>query len=130
MEMNHTIKNVADLKLRIRELKALKNHQEAVLKADVKDIMESLKPSNIIKNATLQFATDDDAVHSVMRTGISAVSSFIIDRIFSRKGIKGYLTSMLLKGVSNFFIQRYKGGLGDLAKLFGQNEEQPEESTT
>lgn len=124
--MNYTIKNAEELKLRIRELKALKNHQEAVLKADVKDIMDSLKPSNIIKNATLQFAADDDAVHGVVKTGISAVSDFIIDRVIGRRGIKGYLTSMALKGITNFFIQRYQGGGFDLSKIFGKNEKHEE----
>ncbi|MEO8085232.1 MAG: hypothetical protein ABI763_00335 [Bacteroidota bacterium] len=78
------ISNSKELRLEIRRLKQLSKTQEEILRSDVADIKESLKPKNILMNALESFTGLKFDKNSVFENGLSEGFILLLRRYISK----------------------------------------------
>ncbi len=78
------IENSRELRAEISRLKALSKVQEKILRADVADIKESLKPKNILMNALESVTGLKFDRNSIFENGFSAGLFLLLKRYISK----------------------------------------------
>ncbi|CAN5590894.1 hypothetical protein BH11BAC1_BH11BAC1_20390 [soil metagenome] len=78
------ISNTSELRLEIRRLNQLSKTQEEILRSDVADIKESLKPKNILMNALESFTGLKFDKNSIFENGMSAGFLLLLRRYISK----------------------------------------------
>jgi hypothetical protein len=104
--MNSRINNRKQLKARIHQLTKQMDEKEEVLKKDLKEVHQSLKASNMIRNAIKDFREQPDLRIGVAQAAADMGAHALIDSVVFRKkrGLKNYLLSILLKKIADHFI--------------------------
>lgn len=100
------INNRKQLRCRIAQLNHQMDEKEEELKVDLKEVHQSLRASNIIRNAIKDMREQPE-----LRSGIAVAAAdmgahALIDSVVFRKsrGLKNHILSMLLKKVADHFI--------------------------
>jgi hypothetical protein len=131
------ITTVAGLKSAIQILEVEQNAREAILKDNMKEVYESLKPVNILKNTIRELFTPNylKLNENIAGTAIGAVGGFFLRKLLV--GSSGNLTRKLLAKALQFTITKI-GALNSDAiasassslftKLFHKKKRNPEES--
>jgi hypothetical protein len=101
---NRKVSSYKELELAIAELKENKAKHEEVLKQNMGDIKEALKPVNIIKNTLKNVIEDKTIRQDALKAGLLVGIEFAIERLFKRnkKSDEPSSQSILGKLVSNF----------------------------
>lgn len=100
------INNRKQLRARIHQLEKQMEAKEELLKSDLKEVHQSLRASNMIRNAIKDIHDQPD-----LRVGIAQVATdlgahALIDKVVFRKkrNLKNYLLSIVLKRIADHFI--------------------------
>jgi hypothetical protein len=108
--MKNKIENTDQLRKEIKRLEALKNQQELIIKQDVYEIKESLKPINIIHNiinSILSKNNSHDKPHSSISLFIISVIEQVLPKVFSKFEDKvDPLVNSITEKLSNFFNKK------------------------
>lgn len=94
------IKDMKDLRVEILRLQALQKEQRDILRKDLKEIREGLKPSTLIKDMLSSIVSRKFVYDSLFTTGLGFGITFFIKRLLFRKSNKG-----LVKGFFWHFLQ-------------------------
>lgn len=102
------IQNVTDLHRRIMHLNSLKEEQELMIKADVRELMYTLHPLNLIKRSLYNFLKQPESGSDKKLAGTRLVRDLIVTGLTRKKNfVKGFISSWMLKTVTDFIITRY-----------------------
>jgi hypothetical protein len=82
------------------------DQKEEQLKLDLKEVHQSLRASNMIRNAIKDFREQPDLRIGIAQAATDMGAHAVIDRIVFRKnrGLKNYLLSILFKKIADHFI--------------------------
>jgi hypothetical protein len=114
-----TITNDTELHARIMHLHSLAAEQELAIKRNVQEIVYSMHPSVMIKNAIKKFADPVKGENNLKDIGLALGGDFLISKIFG-KGVtvKGFISQFLMKKVINYVVNNHsdtiKSGLSKL----------------
>lgn len=94
------------LKARINLLSKQMEEKEEVLKADLKEVHQSLRASNVIRNAIKDIREQPDLQVGIAQAAADMGAHALIDTIMFRKNksLKNYLLSVILKRIADYFI--------------------------
>ncbi len=110
IEMKNKIENTDQLRKEIKRLEALKIQQELIIKNDVYEIKESLKPINILHhfiNSILFKNNTHDKPHSSVSVFIISVIENMLPKLFSKFEDKvDPLVNSITEKLSNFFTKK------------------------
>ncbi|MFT3682455.1 MAG: hypothetical protein QM791_19525 [Ferruginibacter sp.] len=106
--MNNEITTMAELNARIKELEGQEALQMLVLKEQATELMQSLKPSALMKSAVSGLVFPKDPKSNIMDTSIAAGAGFIARKIYEHrsKSIFKKLTGFLLQRVTAGFVSK------------------------
>jgi hypothetical protein len=108
--MKNKIENTDQLRKEIKRLEALKNQQELIIKQDVYEIKESLKPINILHqfiNSILNKNHSNDMPHSAISLFLISLIEKILPNLFSKFEDKvDPLVHSISEKLSNFFNKK------------------------
>lgn len=104
--MDSRINSRKQLRARIHQLNKQIDEKEVVLKADLKEVHQSLRASNVIRNAIKDIREQPDLRLGIAQAATDIGVHALIDRVVFRKnrGLKNYLLSILLKRIADHFI--------------------------
>lgn len=96
----------AQLKRRICELNSAMEHKEEQLKSDLKEVHQSLRASNIIRNAIKDIRDQPELQIGIAQAATDIGAHALIDKLMFRKNrsLKNYLLSILFKKIADHFI--------------------------
>jgi hypothetical protein len=77
----NTIRSSADLKLAIRQMELKQANELIVLKQDLKDTVESMKPMNLIKGAFKKVSANPDLKTDVLNAAIGLTTGFLTKKL-------------------------------------------------
>jgi hypothetical protein len=96
------------LRARIDYLDTIKEAQEEALKADFKQVLESLQPVNLLKSAVENIKQDRDLKNQAGELGLSLGLDFLVDKLFKKNSSTGaYIKATLVEQVAAFVLDRY-----------------------
>jgi len=99
------ITNIAELKSAIQHLEYSRANELVLLKNELLDTCESLKPINIIKSTLKEVYTAPDLKATILKTVISITTGFVARKIFINKSpnmITKLLGFIMEKAGSNY----------------------------
>ncbi len=104
--MTSRINTRKQLKARISYLNTRMDEKEQQLKVDLSEVHQSLRASNMIRNALKDIRDQPDLQMGIAQAAADMGAHALIDRIVFRKnrGLKNYLISIILKKVADHFI--------------------------
>jgi len=82
--MKKRIENIKDLKREIKRLEILKNEQGEVLKQDVLDIKENLRPINLINSLIDSFFKKSPNQNETLNDSFAGGLAFILSNLLSK----------------------------------------------
>ena len=95
------------LKRRIAELSREMEHKEEQLKSDLKEVHQSLRATNLIRNAIKDFRDQPELKVGIAQVAVDIGAHALIDKLLFRHkkpGIKNYVLSIILKKIADYFI--------------------------
>jgi hypothetical protein len=95
------------LKRRIAELNREMEQKEEQLKSDLKEVHQSLRASNLIRNAIKDIKDQPALQMGIAQAAADIGAHALIDKLLFRHkkpGIKNYVLSILLKKIADHFI--------------------------
>jgi hypothetical protein len=100
------INNRKQLKARIRMLTRQMEEKEEVLKSDLKEVHQSLRASNMIRNAIKDIREQPELKLGLAQAAADMGAHALIDKVVFRKNrnLKNYLISIVLKRIADHFI--------------------------
>jgi len=115
------ITNVAGLKSAIQILEVEQNERELILKDNVKEVYESLKPVNILKNTIRELFTPNylKLNENIAGTAIGAVGGFLLRKLL--EGSSGSLVRKLLAKALQFTMTRIGASQSDAIASAGSS---------
>lgn len=104
------ITNREQLKRRISELSAQMEEKELQLQSDLKQVHESLRATNLIRNAVKDLSEQPDLRVGIGQAAADIGAHVLIDRIMYRKNLSvvNYLFGFIFKKIADHFILREK----------------------
>jgi hypothetical protein len=120
-----SITNDTELHARIMQLNQLRAEQEIAIKRNVKEIVYSMHPSVMIKNAISKFADPPQGENALKDAGLAFGQDFLLSKLFG-KGItlKGFVSQFLVKKVINYVVNNHsdtiKKGLSKLEHFISE----------
>jgi hypothetical protein len=123
-----TITNDTELHARIMHLHALGAEQEIAIKRNVQEIVYSMHPSVMIKNAIKKITEPHEMQSDLKNAGIALGGDFLISKLFG-KGItlKGFISQFLMKKAMDYVMHNHsdtiKKGLGKLGNFISKKRE-------
>ncbi len=132
-----TIKNAAELHIKIMQLKSLREQQELELKKGVLELYQSIHPLNLLKSTMSEFASDKQVKFDATKIGLNLGSDFIIGKLLgSNMSIQKYLGSLVLQKASDYLInnhpEKITWGINKISALlnsFSKNKKEESEIT-
>ncbi|MBK8882977.1 MAG: hypothetical protein IPN67_11495 [Bacteroidales bacterium] len=112
------ITSSADLKNAIQILEVERGIQAAVLKDQVFQAFESVKPVNLIKNALHDISSSPYLIDNILGTALGIASGFLTNTIFV--GASGNMVRKLLGSVLQFGVSNVVADHPDTIKTYGQ----------
>ncbi|MBK7713338.1 MAG: hypothetical protein IPJ37_22195 [Bacteroidales bacterium] len=112
------ISSSADLKNAIQILEVERGIQAAVLKDQVFQAFESVKPVNLIKNALHDISSSPYLIDNILGTALGIASGFLTNTIFV--GASGNMVRKLLGSVLQFGVSNVVADHPDTIKTYGQ----------
>ena len=110
--------NYAQLLARIEYLKMAKIAQEVELKEAVKTYVQSLHPTEIIKQSIQSMTHDQGLKMDVTKLGLTVGANALIDQVLGRnRSIKGFLSALLLENMAAGAINR---NASEIVAVFGR----------
>lgn len=91
-----SITSAAELKLLIHELELKKNREEFELKQSAENLLEHLKPINIIRDTLQEISTSPEVKQNLIDNGIMMATEFLTKKILvkeSQSPFKKWLSS-------------------------------------
>lgn len=82
--MKNKIENASDLRREIKRLESQKKEQSAVLKNDVEEIKESLKPINLINSLIDSFFKKSPNQNETLKDSFAGGLAFILSNLLSK----------------------------------------------
>ncbi len=100
------ISNRKQLRSRIAQLNHQMDAKEEELKVDLKEVHQSLRAANMIRNAIKDIREQPELRIGLAQAAADMGAHALIDSVVFRKkkGLKNYLISILLKKVADHFI--------------------------
>lgn len=100
------INNRKQLKARISQLTRQMDEKEEVLKSDLKEVHQSLRASNMIRNALKDIRDQPELRFGIAQAAADMGAHALIDKVVFRKNrnLKNYLLSIVLKRIADHFI--------------------------
>lgn len=96
------------LRARIDYLDTVKEAQEEALKADLKQVLESLQPANLLRSAVENIKHDRDLKNQTGELGLSLGLDFLVDKLFKKSSSTGaYIKATLVEQAAAFILDRY-----------------------
>ena len=90
----------------IMNLKVEKRRIEEEVKYKFKEYLDTMKPASLMKESLRELLSDKEAKLNLAKMGLTIGSKFLIDRLLNKQGsIKGFLSSLLVEGISTSFIK-------------------------
>ena len=122
---NTEISGHVELLLRIRQLKVEKLRQENELKYTFREFANSLEPLSVVKRSLHKMTQDKEVQFDLAKAGLNLSTNFIIGAVLGKyRGIKGFLSSVLLEKISTVFINNNVSEIiAGIDKLVYQNSE-------
>jgi hypothetical protein len=77
----NTIRSSADLKMAIRQMELKQANELIVLKQDIKDTVEGMKPMNLIKGAFKKVSSNPDLKTDVLNAAIGLTTGFLTKKL-------------------------------------------------
>jgi len=134
MENQHTSESLKEM-IRVLEIKQAEEGQ--VLKQELINTYENMKPSNILKNLVREFYSSEHLKDELISTAISVTSGFI-----SKKLVVGKSNNQILKlvglavqlGITTFVSKKMENlkeaAINFVNRFVGEKEESEEEEET
>ena len=82
--MKNRIENIKDLKREIKRLESLKEEQSAILKNDVAEIKESLRPINLFNSLIDSFFKKSPNQNETLKDSFAGGLAFILSNLLSK----------------------------------------------
>lgn len=102
---NKEIKSYPDLVLHIMHLKQQKFRQEDEIKHSIRELIFSLNPIVMIKNALHDMAQDSQTKFDMAKVGLDMGITMLIHKILRQtSGFKGFMGKLLIGKFSSNFI--------------------------
>ena len=102
---NIDIYDHASLVTQIQQLRTLKKIQEEELKNCFSEFVDSLNPVTLVKKSLHDLADNKEVQFDLAKVALNTASNLVIDSLFGKyKSIKGFLSAVMVEGVSNNFI--------------------------
>lgn len=102
---NTDIYDHATLIKHIHYLRDVKNVQEEELKSCFNGFVDSLNPVTLVKKSLHDLAENKEVQFDLTKVALNTASNLVIDQLFGKyRSIKGFLSSVMIEGVSNTFI--------------------------
>jgi hypothetical protein len=120
-----SITNDVELHARIMHLNQLRAEQELAIKRNVKEVVYSMHPSVMIKNAIRKFADPEQGKSGLKDAGIAFGQDFLLSKLFG-KGVtlKGFISQFLVKKAINYVVNNHsdtiKKGLSKLEHFISE----------
>jgi hypothetical protein len=123
-----TITNDTELHARIMQLNYLRAEQELAIKRNVKEIVYSMHPSVMIKNAIKKFSEPGEVSNSLKDAGLALGGDFLLSKIFGKGvSLKGFVSQFLVKKAINYVVNNHsdtiKKGLSKFENLISRKKE-------
>lgn len=102
--MKRKVKTYKELEAAIAELKEDKAKHEELLKQNMGDIKEALKPVNILKSAFKKIIEDKTLHSDAMKAGFAVAAEYVIEKLFKSNKSPGrhFAATMFEKLVTSF----------------------------
>ncbi|MDO8899020.1 MAG: hypothetical protein Q7V19_15320 [Bacteroidales bacterium] len=100
------IKDYASLQESIRLLKAQKLHQEAMLRAEITAIIDSVNPVEMVKDSLHNLVSDKSIQLDLVKMGLNLSAELLTARLFGRyRSIPVFLGMKVVQKVAGFFLK-------------------------
>ncbi len=100
------ITDYASLKGSIRQLKVRKLDQEAMLKAEIMALVNSVSPAEIMKDSLHNLASDKGVQTDLMKIGLNLAADFLTVRLFGRyRSIPVFLGVKVVEKIAGLFLK-------------------------
>ncbi len=100
------IKDYASLQESIRLLKAQKLHQEAMLRAEITAIIDSVNPVEMVKDSLHNLVSDKSIQLDLVKMGLNLSAELLTAKLFGRyRSIPVFLGMKVAQKVAGFFLK-------------------------
>lgn len=120
-----TVSSHAELTQLILITRESKDRQETALADCFRDFADSLSPFEVMKSAVHKLTEDKGVQFDLVKGGMNLGANFLIEKVFNKGGIKGFMSSVVLEKLSSSFISANAGGiLTGITNFFSPKEKQ------
>ncbi len=101
----------ADLMSLILLARESKDRQEMDLKESFKNFANALSPVEVVKSSLDRLVNDKEVQFDLVKGGMSLGANYLINTIFNKDSVKGFLSVTVLEKLSSTFIQANAGNI-------------------
>lgn len=123
------ITSVVELRNAISLLEKKKADDSLILKQDIHNALESLKPVNIIKSTFTDLASSQEVRDNILSTALGMTAGFLSKRLIvgaTNNPFKKMFGSIIQMGISKIVSKKSEGkGISFIKKIFNKRTEEP-----